>query len=230
MCGSLRIRHLLLLLKVRLLWSIMMLFEVWNEYLVQSACVGAFAGIMAFHITNGQNRFIGCYIDGSRAVFESAGLSGNVWSHGFECCAGSGLNNVPHGIELLGDAVGPGLIITHNIFRGGSIFSTPSTNGTAVGVTGTLIADNSFSGRGAGTRVTQTISVVNTSSVDFNFCSSLVFPTISRVSASAIISAGFPVLVARLPVGCTVTVEISEALTGSVSVTVDSSSLSTDFI
>jgi hypothetical protein len=27
-------------------------------------------GVMAFHITEGNNRFDGCYIDGSRAVFE----------------------------------------------------------------------------------------------------------------------------------------------------------------
>ena len=76
-------------------------------------------GVMAFHITEGQNRMTGCYIDGSRAVFERGGLSGNLWEEGFECCAGVG--GVPHGILLLGDVVGPGLIIRHNLFRGGAL-------------------------------------------------------------------------------------------------------------
>ena len=84
-------------------------------------------GVMAFHITEGQNRFAGCYIDGSRAVFERGGLSGNIWMNGFECCAG--VAGVAHGIELLGDSVGPGLSIVQNIFRGGNIFWTPATPG-----------------------------------------------------------------------------------------------------
>lgn len=185
---------------------------------------------MAFHITQGQNRFIGCYIDGSRAVFENAGLSGNVWSHGFECCAGSGLDGVPHGIELLGDSVGPGLVITHNIFRGGSVFSTPATNGSVVSVTGTLVTANSFTGRAAGTRVTQTLPVTNSASTTFDFCSSLVFQTIANVDVSVIASSGFPVAVARPPVGCTILVETNVPITGSITVTVDSSTLSKDFV
>ena len=187
-------------------------------------------GVMAFHITQGQNRFIGCYIDGSRAVFEGNGLSGNVWTHGFECCAGSGLEDVPHGIELLGDAVGPGLIITHNIFRGGTVFSTPTTNGSAVSVTGTLIASNSFSGPGVGTRVTQSQVVTNTTSTTFNFCPSLIFPTVARVEVSVVATEGFPVAVARPPNGCTVVIETSTPVTGTVSATADSSVLNPAFV
>ena len=53
----------------------------------QALCFADSHGVMAFHITNGQNRFDGLYIDGSRAVFEGGGLSGNTWVNGFECCA-----------------------------------------------------------------------------------------------------------------------------------------------
>lgn len=45
----------------------------------------------AFSITAAGNRFSGCYIDGGRAVFDGNGASRNVWTNGFECCAGSGL-------------------------------------------------------------------------------------------------------------------------------------------
>ena len=70
----------------------------------------------AFHITGYQNRFVGCYIDGSRAVFDTGGLNHNIWVDGFECCAGVG--GVDHGIMLLGDNIGGGLVIENNIFCG----------------------------------------------------------------------------------------------------------------
>lgn len=56
-----------------------------------------FNNTMAFHITGAGNRFEGCYIDGGRAVFESAALSRNTWTMGFECCAGSGLGGKQDG-------------------------------------------------------------------------------------------------------------------------------------
>ena len=185
---------------------------------------------MAFHVTASQNRFIGCYIDGSRAVLEGAGLSNNVWSHGFECCAGSGLDGVPHGIELLGNAVGPGLVITHNIFAGGSVFSTPTSNASAVSVSGTLIEANSFGGRAAGSRVTQVVTLANAATATVDFCAALVFPSINHVTLSVTATAGFPVAVARPPTGCSVVVETSTAMTGSIAVTVDSSAQSAGFI
>ncbi len=58
------------------------------------------ANIMAFHVTYEQNRFVGCYIDGSRAVFEGGGLKRNIWVDGFECCAA--IDDVNHGIILKG--------------------------------------------------------------------------------------------------------------------------------
>ena len=187
-------------------------------------------GVMAFSVNEGQNRFTGCYIDGSRAVFARGGLSGNVWSHGFECCAGGGLHDVPHGIILAGDAVGPGLTLTHNLFRGGSIYSQPATPGLNATAVGTRIESNSFTGGGRGSRVTQSLTQAAATAWSFDFCDSLVFSSIARVSVEVVASAGFARAQARPPVGCTVLVETDAPVTGTVSVTVDSSALSTDFI
>lgn len=192
-------------------------------------------GVMAFHITGPQNRFTGCYIDGSRAVFEGSGLTNNVWTGGFECCAGSGLGNVPHGIEIVGNNVGPGLQIYGNIFEGGAVYSTPTSNASDVAVSGTRIDSNSFSNSflgdgGAGTRVSLTLSQNNASEWSFNFCPQLVFPTIQRVDVSIVAEAGFPVAVARPPVGCTVLVESNVPFTGSITASVDSSALTPHFV
>lgn len=178
---------------------------------------------MAFHITSGQNRFMGCYIDGSRSVFEGGGLKGNIWMNGFECCAGA---PGPHGIELLGDTIGPGLIITHNLFRGGNIY----WNGTTPTVTGSRIESNSFSGGGAGTRATLSLPGGGATTWVFDACKALVFPVIARVDVSVIAASGFPRLVARPPVGCTVQVDADAPVDGTVSVTVDSSTLSPEFV
>ena len=180
---------------------------------------------MAFHITGGQNRFDGCYIDGSRAVFEGSGLSGNTWVNGFECCAGCA---GAHGVELRGNSVGPGLTITANLFRGGNVYS----NATGpVSVRGTRIEMNSYTGDGRGTRVSAVLSQTNASLWNFNFCDRLVFPSISLVrSITVTADAGFPVATARAPVGCTLLVETSVAFTGTVAVEVDSSDLDDDYV
>ena len=212
---------------------------------------------MAFHITGGQNRFDGLYIDGSRAVFEGGGLSGNTWVNGFECCAGC---PGAHGIELRGTSVGPGLTITHNLFRGGNVYS--NTTGP-VSVRGTRIEMNSFTGDARGTRVSAVLSQVRrrarkraaspsvalrslnffrksrpqtkptkATQWAFDFCDRLVFPTISIVrSITVTAEAGaFPVATARAPVGCTLLVESSVAFTGTVTVEVDSSDLDNNYV
>jgi hypothetical protein len=199
--------------------------HVWFPY--NQALAFEKEGVMAFHITDGQNRFTGCYIDGSRAVFEGAGLSNNVWLGGFECCADApGI----HGIELLGDAVGPGLTIAQNQFRGGTVYSTPATPGAAVTVLGALIAGNAFTGGGASTRAALTLSQSAATSWQFNFCDRLVFPVIARVTVSVVAADGFPHAVARPPVGCTVLVETDAPVTGNITVDVDSSTISSDFL
>lgn len=184
---------------------------------------------MAFHITEGQNRFTGCYIDGSRAVFERGGLSGNLWVEGFECCADVG--GVPHGIMLLGDAVGPGLIIRHNLFRGGNIFSAPATNGTAVTVSGSLIADKSFTSDAAGSRATLSLTQTAATAWAFDFCPLLIFPTIAQAAVVSVVAAsGHPIATVRPWSGCSVNVETDAPMTGTITVTADSSSLSNVFI
>ena len=168
------------------------------------------------------------YIDGSRAVFEGNGLTNNVWLSGFECCAD--VAGVAHGIELLGDTVGPGLTISQNQFRGGTIFSTPITAGATVTVLGALIAGNAFTGGGVGTRAALTLSQSATTSWSFDFCDRLVFPVIARVAVSVVAASGFPHAVARPPVGCTVLVETDAPVTGNITVEVDSSAISADFV
>jgi hypothetical protein len=184
-------------------------------------------GVMAFHITSDQNRFANCYIDGSRAVFEGRGLTQNVWHQGFECCAG--VAGVAHGIELRGAGAGSGLVIQNNIFRGGNVFFT-NTTAAPPKVSGTLINQNSFSSDGAGSRATASLTQTAATQWQFNFCAQLVFPVIASSTVSVSAASGFPVAVARPPVGCTILVETSEPVTGTVTVSVDSSELSDGFI
>ena len=157
-----------------------------------------------------------------------------MWANGFECCAGSGLGDIPHGIELHGDSIGPGLEITHSIFRGGSIYATPATPGVTPTVTGTRIEGNSFSnsflGAGAGTRVSLTLAQSNATEWAFDFCAQLVFPTIQRIDVSIVAESGFPIAVARPPVGCTVLVETNIPVTGYITAAVDSSILTSYFV
>lgn len=126
--------------------------------------------------------------------------------------------------------MGPGLTITGNLFRGGNIYST-NTSAAPVAVTGTRIEMNSFTGGAGGTRAAMALTQAGATSWSFDFCSRLVFPTISRV-VSVVVSAasGFPVAVARPPVGCTVVVETSAPVTGTVSVEVDSSDIDKDYV
>ena len=83
-----------------------------------------FADTMAFHVTGAGNRFVGCYIDGGRAVFEQKALQRNIWTNGFECCQGASpaTGTTASGILLVGGIVGPGLQIVNNEFGGGSIY------------------------------------------------------------------------------------------------------------
>jgi len=82
----------------------------------------AFADSMAFHVTASGNRFMGCYIDGGRAIFEEKATAKNIWQQGFECCQRSkeAPGTTRSGITLLGNNMEPGLQIVNNIFGGGS--------------------------------------------------------------------------------------------------------------
>ena len=188
-------------------------------------------GIMAFHINEGGNRFTGCYIDGSRAVFEGSGLAHNVWTGGFECCAGGGLESVPHGIELHGDTIGPGLVITQNIFQGGSIFVTPLTPTKVPQLTGSRVDTNTFRGKGAGSRVTKTMTSPTPNALwTFDFCDVLLVPQIVHILSVSVFDVpnGYTV---NTPIGCMVNVTLNGGgLATSVTLSVDSSSPNPDLI
>jgi len=199
--------------------------HVWFPYNQALAFVDQ--GVMAFHTTAPQNRFTGCYIDGSRAVFTGGGLKNNIWIQGFECCAD--VPGVPHGIELVGPVVGPGLVFTHNIFEGGNIFAS---NATATPLlAGVRVDSNTFGrGGGAGTRATLTATLAGSSSHSFDFCPLLIYPVIAKVTHSLSATTGFPTSIARPTTNCTLLVEFSEPVTGFITVSVDSSSDSASFV
>eukprot|EP00055_Hartaetosiga_balthica_P005640 m.16812 g.16812 ORF g.16812 m.16812 type:complete len:510 (-) comp4675_c0_seq1:131-1660(-) len=191
-----------------------------------------FNDTMAFHITDGGNRLHGCYIDGGRAVFEGSGLSRNTWMNGFECCAGSGLGGIPHGIMLRGNTIGPGLRITNNIFGGGSIWYEPTSSNAQPAVVDSVIEYNSFSGNAKGTRVSRTLSSTSPqSSWNFNLCDVLALPVVSSVSVSLIADTqyGFPRSIVRPVQGCNVTVD-TDSFAGSVTINVDSSTYDNNFV
>jgi len=188
-------------------------------------------GAMAFYITGGQNRFNGCYIDGGRAVFEGYGLQNNIWMNGFACCAN--IDGVDWGIILKGDVIGPGLHFTHNIFQPGAMIhheSDQANSDAAVKVIDVRIEDNYFAETGRGTRATLSREVSNATSTTFDFCDRLVFPQITTAKVSVIAEVGFPRAVARPTRDCKVVVETDVAVTGVLTVDVDSSEIGGHFI
>lgn len=201
---------------------------------------------MAFHVTSEGNRFDGCYIDGGRAIFEGGALRNNVWTNGFECCAGaapapgtaSRNGTSGSGIVLMGDHIGPGIIITQNEFGGGSVYHmpTPDGNGAAPVVVGSLIAGNSFNGGSAqGVSTKSSLTLTSAVPIDrwyFDFCDWLLFPrNIVSMQLSVASDAGFPIAVARPPQGnCTVMVETSIPVKGSITLAVDTADVSGGFV
>ena len=204
----------------------------------------AFADSYAFHITKGGNRFLGCYIDGGRAVFDEQALTRNIWQQGFECCQrgppAPGTNG--SGIYLRGDKVGPGLQIINNEFGGGSIYHQPSApdirtraspgggleKPDAITIEGVRIAHISMSNV-LGTQAELSLTQTNAKMWRYDFCTRLVFSQIATVKFHVMAETGFPVAVARPPEGCNVVIETSEPMTGTITVEVDSSSPSTSF-
>ena len=64
----------------------------------------------------------------------------------------------------------------------------------------------------------------------YDFCPLLVFPQIASVKVHVVAESGFPVAVARPPQGCNVVVETETAVTGTITVEVDSSEPSPSFV
>lgn len=165
---------------------------------------------------------------------------------------------VDHGIMLVGNTVGPGLHITHNEFNGGSVHLVADSTKPVV-VQGVRVEDNYFGSVPKASRVTKqltqtsatswcvlkrlrrlsraTLSVLSLSPLfdcwlcrQFSFCDVLAFPTIAIVKASLQAASGFANVVTRPPVGCKVTVETDKAITGTMTVSVDASELSANFL
>eukprot|EP00937_MAST-01D_sp_MAST-1D-sp2_P002302 g2302.t1 len=166
----------------------------------------------------GLNRYHGCYIDCSTAEFREAT---HLWWI-------NGVSLGGRGIEFTG-AKGPSNVqIRNNVFVGGSIslLTDDPANATQQVGTDVIIENNQFSSSGRASRATLTVShpTTATSTWTFDFCDRLVFPNITNVlSLVTAATAGFPVAIARPPQGCTLTVETSEPMTGSITAKVDSS-------
>jgi len=172
---------------------------------------------------------MGCYIDGGRALFENGGLSDNIWVDGFECCAD--IAGVDHGIILSGAPVGPGLQITHNRFGGGSIYyASASESLENLKVAGVRIEDNAFTSTPRASRATRSLYQQNATQWSFDFCDVLIFPTIVSAHASLQADYGFATVVTRPANGCKVLAETDKAISGTVTIEVDTSALDPGFM
>ena len=296
----------------------------------------AFADSRAFSVTKGGNRFMGCYIDGGRAIFEAGATKQNIWQQGFECCQRSkeAPGTTASGITLLGTNFGDGLQIINNKFGGGSIYHrdaiwptaaeqtrdwdncsarfnasldgvacmgmTRASSGDAtedacaaaccadascsawqwckddscdgvsagggpqcwtgarsectghgsragwvgrsaagppappapspIAISGVRIAHNDFTHGAVGTQATKSLTQTAATTWAFDFCAELLFAQIAVTHVHVVAASGFPIAVARPATGCTLTVETSEAVTGTITVDVDSSAPSAKFL
>ena len=178
-------------------------------------------GVSAFYDHGSLNRYHGCYIDGSTALFENANEL--QWLGGF-ILGGVGLRFTgTKGLELVQ--------VKDNIFSGGGIFLSPDVPGAPLPALDVLIENNQFNRVGANKASRATKAVAHATSPTavwaFDFCSELLFPNITRVRQLTIeATSGFPVAVARPPQGCQLVVETSEPMTGRITVQVDSSEYS----
>ena len=132
---------------------------------------------------------------------------------GAQCWTGAGTNCAGHGKRK-------GWVGRGNLTPPG-----PSPN-APVSVTGVRVADNVYSGHTndpVGTQATLSLTQSAATSWTFDFCDQLLFPQIAVVRIHVVAASGFPVAVARPTANCTVTVETSEPVTGTITVEVDSS-------
>lgn len=165
-------------------------------------------------------------------MFEGPALQDNLWVDGFDCCAGAGLDNVPHGVLLMGDTIGPGFQLTQNAFNSGGIIvvdeNMRATHTARPTVTDSAIFSNSFRGSfaGVGTRASKSLTQTTnaTTTWPFDFCDVLI-GSIATIRVSVVAGKGFPVAIARPPKedGCSFVVETSVPMTGVVTCDVESS-------
>jgi len=168
----------------------------------------------AFLELGGQNRYEGCYIDGSQMLISGNGMV--TWQDGFA---------LGGGIMIQGPDV-MNVVITDTEFRGGTIFAPNNVTGNYTSVTNTIIKNNEFTRGIRGSTATRTrTSTTPQTSWFFDFCAELVFPNIVTVRHSFTSSSAgdFPVAVARQPTGCQVVIETNPAAAGTMVVDVDTS-------
>ena len=105
--------------------------------------------------------------------------------------------------------------------------SDPESGGS-VSVKGVRIAHNA-QGK-VGTQATLSLQQTAATTWHYDFCKLLVFAQIAFVKVHVTAESGFPLAVARPTENCTVTVETSTQVTGTITVEVDSSEPSPDFV
>ena len=96
-------------------------------------------------------------------------------------------------------------------------------------IQGVRISHNAIHTGIQGTQATLSMSQTNATEWMFDFCDLLLFPQIAIVKVHSVFAVGFPNVVARPPVGCKVMVNTENAVTGTVTVDVDSSMPSSKF-
>ena len=96
-------------------------------------------------------------------------------------------------------------------------------------MTGVRITDNYFSNTAKASRATKSLSQTAATRWRFNFCDVLIFPTVAVAKVHVAATEGFPVAVARPTQNCTLLVETSVPVTGTITVEADSSTPSNEF-
>ena len=176
-------------------------------------------GCTAFMNTGGRNRYDGCYIDGSTAVFVNP--TDTTWIDGFVLGG--------RGFELKGSTAS-NFVLTNTVFAGGVVLADPGMAATNV-----WIGRNPEARQGSAATLSVT-SATPTTIYTFDFCKVLVFDTVevvkSAVFSNAVDATKFPILSVGPGAACPgggatakkiVTVHLSEAAAGTVTLTVDSS-------
>lgn len=98
-----------------------------------------------------------------------------------------------------------------------------------VKVSGVRIARNSFQHAARTTQATKSLNQVNATAWLFDFCDVLLFPQIAFAKVHVMAASGFPTAIARPSANCTLLVETSMPVTGTITVEVDSSEPSIEF-
>lgn len=115
----------------------------------------------------------------------------------------------------------------HGTRRGWTGKGDPNTPNTAK-VTGVRIVHNAKGGKG--TQATLSLTQKAATKWEFDFCDLLIFPVIAIARVHVVAAEGFPTAVSRPTTNCKLLVETQTAVTGTITVDVDSSTPSSSFV